>query len=190
MTHFKQVACQKSVPLRKILVLFALYLLSTWSTTLAAQQKTNSFVQSTSLMGQLFGPEAAGVHLNQNLEKRFSLNVGIGFGLDAHLGFNVYLNNRDIKRFAWFTGLQAYLIHEVSFGSINIFGDSGSSGRDKRDSQAGLYVPIGFEYIAKNGFTIQLDLGPNFVQHDWGQTNTAPIMGSFKIGYTFRSKQQ
>jgi hypothetical protein len=43
--------------------------------------------------------------------------------------------------------------------------------------------------MAKKGFTIQLDIGPNFIKEDWGQTNTADILGSLKIGYTFRPKQ-
>ena len=46
-----------------------------------------------------------------------------------------------------------------------------------------------FYSMTKKGFTIQLDVGPNLIGKDWGQTNTAPIMGSFKIGYTFRAKQ-
>lgn len=176
------------VPQKIILVLMVFSLLSTVENNLQAQQSTNSIVKSTSLMGQLLGPEALGVHVNQNLEKRFSLNIGIGFGLDAHLGFNTYLNNRDLKRFAWYIGAQGYVVHEVSFNTGNIFGDSETSSSNKRDSQIGLYIPIGFEYIAKKGFTLQLDIGPNFVKNDWDQINTAPIMGSLKIGYTFRAK--
>ncbi|MFK7814281.1 MAG: hypothetical protein AB8B59_17415 [Maribacter sp.] len=175
------------VPQKIILIVIVISFLSSKENNLLAQS-TKSIEKSTSIMGQLFGPEALGIHLNQNLEKRFSLNIGLGIGLDAHLGFNVYLNNRELKRFAWYCGLQAYLIHEVVFISGTIFGESDSSGSNKRDSQAGMYIPIGFEFISKNGFTIQLDLGPNFVKKDWDQTNTAPIMGSLKIGYTFRSK--
>jgi len=109
--------------------------------------------------------------------------------LGIHLGTNFYLTNRNIKRFAWYGGLQLYLIREFQFNTGNIFGSMGSSSTtNKRESQAGIYFPIGFEYMAKKGFALQIDIGPNIVGKDWAQTNTAPIMGSFKIGYTFRPK--
>jgi hypothetical protein len=82
------------------------------------------------------------------------------------------------------------LIRKFQFSTGNFLGSWGSSSTtNKRESQPGIYFPIGFEYIAKKGFTVQMDVGPNLVGKDWVQTNTAPIMGSLKIGYTFNPRQ-
>ena len=77
------------------------------------------------------------------------------------------------------------------FINTDFFGSMGSTSYtdNKRESQVGVYFPIGFEYIAKKGFTLQIDIGPNLVGKDWAQTSTAPIVGSFKIGYTFKPRQ-
>jgi len=188
MVNSSQVFYRRLVLPKIIFVLLILFVVSATETMIAQQDKGDT-ENSTSLMLQFFGPEALGIHLNHNVSQRFSLNLGLGVGLDAHLGLNAYLTNRDLKRFAWYGGLQVYLIREVQFISVDIFGSMGSSTTNKRESQVGVYVPLGFEYIAKKGFTIQMDVGPNFVRDDWSQTNTASFMGSLKIGYTFKPKQ-
>jgi len=127
-------------------------------------------------MGQTWGPEGIGVHLNHNIGNKVSLNVGVGFLLDAHIGTNVYVTNRSKKRTSFYLGAQLATLRE-----INIIGSS-------RERQLGIYIPIGFEYIATKGFTMQVDIGPNFVDDDWGQVNTIPFIGSIKIGYTFKKK--
>lgn len=185
-----QVFYRRLVPLRNSVALFAVFAISATQTLLIAQQDNSDTKRSTSLMLQFFGPEALGIHVNHNATKRISLNLGLGADLGIHIGANAYLTNRNLKRFAWYGGLQLYLIREFQFTPGDIFGSMGSSStKNKRESQVGIYFPVGFEFIAKKGFTLQMDLGPNLVQKDWAQTNTAPILGSFKIGYTFRAKQ-
>lgn len=185
-----QVFYRRLVPSLKIVSLLIFFTISATQTFLTAQQVNSDIKSSTSLMLQFFGPEALGIHINHNSTKRISLNIGLGADLGIHIGTNAYLTNRNQKHFAWYGGLQLYLIREFQFSSGNLFGNMEStSTKNKRESQAGIYLPIGFEYIAKKGFTFQIDVGPNFVREDWAQTNTAPIMGSLKIGYTFKSGQ-
>ena len=188
MVNSSQVFYRRLV-LPKIIFVFLILFIVSATETMIAQQTKDDTEKSTSLMLQFFGPEALGIHINHNASQRFSLNLGLGAGLDAHIGLNAYLTKRDLKRFAWYGGLQVFIIREVQLISGNLFGSMGSSTTNKRESQVGVYIPIGFEYIAKKGFTIQLDVGPNFVKDDWGQTNTASYMGSLKIGYTFKPKQ-
>lgn len=184
------IACyRRLVPLHKLSALLLLLAVNAMETTMFSQQnEPNRTKKSTSLMLQFYGPEALGVHVNQNITRSIALNFGLGLDLGAHLGMNAYLTNRNQKRFAWYGGVQTYFIREFTLNSGNLFGSSGVSESQKRDSQLGVYIPIGFEYIANKGFTLQLDIGPNLVGEDWGQSNTAPVMGSLKIGYTFRAK--
>ncbi len=189
MINTNSLCYRRLVPLHKRSVSFVLLTMAFMATPIHAQQTDIDPIQkSTSLMLQFFGPEALGIHVNHNTTKRIAMNFGLGVGLDAHIGLNGYLTDRSQKRFAWYGGLQVYLIREVVFSAGDIFGSMGSSGSSNKESQIGVYIPLGFEYIATKGFTLQLDIGPNLIGEDWGQTNTAPIMGSFKIGYTFRAK--
>ena len=185
-----QVFYRKLVPSRNIVAVFLLFTITATQTFLTAQQVNSDIKGSTSLMLQFFGPEALGINLNHNASQRVSLNAGLGADLGIHIGANAYLTDRSLKHFAWYGGVQLYLIREFQFSTGNIFGSWGSSSTtNKRESQAGIYFPIGFEYIAKKGFTVQMDVGPNLVGKDWAQTNTAPIMGSLKIGYTFKPRR-
>ena len=68
--------------------------------------------------------------------------------------------------------------------TIRMFELSGDAGI----RQLGIYFPIGYESISKKGFTFQIDIGPNFVNENWEQINTSPIMGSIKIGITPKKK--
>ena len=190
MTKSRKVFYRNFIPTQNMLVILLIFTLTATQTHIKAQQDFKDIKKSTSLMLQFFGPEALGIHLNHNVTKRISLNLGLGADLGIHIGTNAYLTDRNLKRFAWYGGLQLYLIREFQFTNLAIFGsvNGGSSTAHKKESQFGLYIPIGFEYVAKKGFTLQFDMGPNFVANDWGQTNTAPIMGSLKIGYTFRTK--
>ena len=143
---------------------------------MAAQTRVANIKGSTSLMGQYWGLEILGVHVNHNLNHWLSINAGLGLGLQFHLGANFYLSKRTEKKTSFYVGAQTGRIREY-----NIFGPFG-------ESQFAVYLPIGFEYIASKGFTIQLDVGPNFVENDWAQSNTSSILGSIKIGYTFKKK--
>lgn len=172
------------VPRKLIPMLLTSFIAAVMTNTVAAQQATTTST-STSLMLQFFGPEALGIHVNHNTNDRFSMNIGLGLGLDAHIGVNVYPSRQNSRPISWYGGLQLFIVSQVSIGSIALFG-TGSSGSSKKDSQIGAYIPIGLEYVAKKNFTIQVDIGPNFVKEDWDQTNTGTFMGSLKIGYTFR----
>lgn len=151
-------------------------IIAVFKNRLSAQNVIPDLKGSTSLTGQLWGFEAVGLNLNHNINHRISINAGLGVVLDLHVGTNIYLSNRKKKKTSLYIGAQ--------FGSIKQISLFGSS--DK--SQLGVYLPIGFEYIALKGFTIQVDIGPNFVKEDWIQINTFPVLGSLKIGYTFRKK--
>jgi len=128
---------------------------------------------------QFFGPEILGIHFNMNAGRKFSVNAGIGGNVDYHLGMNYYFGNRSVSKSSLYAGIQICSLRE-----INIFGSSGDYER-----QAGFYIPIGYEYVAKKGFSIQIDAGPNFVKDDWEQGNTYPFLGSIKVGYVIRAKK-
>ncbi len=125
-------------------------------------------------MGQLWGPEILGGHLNFFLHDHLSINVGIGLNFDAHLGSNVYLKNRNSSARSLYVGAQFIQYREFLF--------SGSGA----ETQLGIYLPLGYESVSSSGFTFQIDVGPNFVSKDWSQTNTLPLIGSVRIGKTFR----
>lgn len=143
---------------------------------LLAQNNLADLKGSTSLMGQFWGIESVGFNLSHNINHRVSINGGLGVLLDYHLGTNFYLTDRRKKKSSFYLGVQIGSVRQVS-----IFGSSD-------ESQLGIYVPLGFEYISSNGFTFQIDIGPNFVKEDWAQINTYPFLGSLKIGYTFKKK--
>ncbi len=109
-----------------------------------------------------------GGHFNVYLNNRISVNVGLGINLDAHIGSNFNFNRTKYSS----------IIVGVQVCSYNKFTFSGSS----RIRQLGIYIPLGFEYYADKGFTLQIDFGPNFVKEDWEQSNTSPFLISIKIG--------
>ena len=166
--QFKQVCSPKLIALVFFLIQPSVF----------AQGSISDVRGSTSLFGQLYGIEVLGISVNHNINNRFSINGGFGVGPTFHLGGNFYFNRKPEKKTSFFVGAQAGYIREAF-----LFGGFG-------DSQLAVYIPIGFEYIAAKGFTIQIDLGPNFTKEDWGQANTLPFYGSLKIGYTFRKKSR
>ncbi|MDM9631613.1 hypothetical protein [Robiginitalea aurantiaca] len=143
---------------------------------LFAQDRTSGIAGSASLLGQLGGAEALGVHLNYNINQKFSVNAGFGVGFSCHAGANYYFNRKPAKKAFFYIGAQVGSIREWNF-----LGDWG-------DRQAIVYVPIGFEFMAHKGLTLQIDAGPNIAAENWSQTNTGVISASLKIGYTFRRK--
>jgi hypothetical protein len=144
--------------------------------SILAQASATDIRGSTSLFGQLYGIEVLGITLNYNINHRISVNGGIGVGPTYHVGASYYLNRKPGKKTSFYVGTQAGSVREVLF--FDGFGDS----------QLAVYIPIGFEYMAVKGFTIQVDLGPNFTEVDWEQANTLPFYGSLKIGYTFKKR--
>lgn len=134
--------------------------------------------RSTSIMLQLWGPEVLGIHINHNISPRVSVNLGVGVLLDAHLGANYYFTNRYQRKSSFYAGAQMAYIHE-----FQLFGDSGGA-----DTQLEVYLPIGYEYLGRRGFTFQADVGPNFANEDWGQSNNLPFYGSIKVGISIFRK--
>ncbi|MBP7238960.1 MAG: hypothetical protein KBA14_01940 [Saprospiraceae bacterium] len=144
---------------------------------LSAQDEMGTLKGSPAIFLQLYGPEILGLHINYNISNHFSANTGIGLNADFHIGSNYYITKRKLGHFSIYSGFQLISYHEFSY--------SGSSGGDR---QNGLYIPVGFEYVAHRGFTMQLDIGPNFYKYDYAQRNTVPFFGSLKIGITFLRK--
>lgn len=142
--------------------------------SLTAQDYSTTFKGTPAFFLQLYGPEILGLHVNYNISNRFSVNTGIGLNADFHIGSNYYVTKRKPGNFSLYTGFQFISYHAFSY--------SGSSGGER---QKGLYIPVGCEYVAHRGFTIQLDIGPNFYKYDYDQRNTVPFFGSLKIGITF-----
>ena len=140
-------------------------------------QDSLNIAGSAGFYAQAFGPEVLGIHVNINAGGKASINFGIGGNLDYHLGLNYYFGNRHFSKSTIYAGLQVASIREFLF-----------FGSDGHERQIGLYIPIGYEYVAKKGFSLQIDVGPNFVGENWEQSNTQIIQGSFKIGYVIKSK--
>jgi hypothetical protein len=123
-------------------------------------------------LGQLWGPEILGFHLNFLPHDHLSVNLGIGLNFDTHVGANVYLKDRNSAARSLYIGAQ--VIHYQQF----LFSGSGA------DTQLGIYLPLGYESVSSGGFTIQIESGPNFVSKDWSQSNTLPFIASVRLGKT------
>lgn len=151
-------------------LLFTICLL--FSMHLHAQPDTTKYGGRPSFYLQAWGPEGVGVHANVFLGNRMSLNAGLGFNIDAHIGTNFYFTKRNKSKGAFYAGAQlcSYRIFKFNF--------------DGKERQLAFYVPVGYEYISKKGFSFQVDIGPNMIQKDWGQYNTLPFLASLKIGFT------
>lgn len=155
-----------------ILCLFTLL----FTTGISAQKDSTNYSGRTGFYAQALGPEGLGANVNIFLNNRSSVNFGLGFNLDAHLGSNFYFTKRHEHKSAFYLGAQlcSYRIFNFNF-----------TGKER---QLALYVPFGFEFIGKKGFSFQIDIGPNFIQQDWGQYNTIPFFGSLKIGFSYQHK--
>lgn len=163
----------------KIILGFLITICLVFSTNLKAQHDSiNSQHDSINLGGrpsfylQIMGPEVLGVHVNIYLGNRISLNGGIGFNVDAHIGTNLYLTKRNQSKGAFYIGTQvcSYRIFKFNF-----------TGKER---QLAFYFPVGYEYIGKKGLSFQVDIGPNIIQKDWEQANTLPILASLKFGFS------
>jgi len=154
-----------------------------YSSTIPAKIQVNSILETkrdstllysrSAVLVQLWGPEVLGFHFIINPINRISINFGFGLLADFHLGMNYYVIDRTKSTSSFYVGSQIILYHKFM-----LFGSSS-------ESQLGIYIPIGFEYMAQNGFTFQIDAGPNIVEKDWGQTNTKSFIASLKIGYAY-----
>ncbi len=156
----------------KTIIGFLLTIFLLFSANLNAQQDSTKFGGRPSFYLQAWGPEGLGAHFNIFLSNRISLNAGLGFNIDAHIGTNFYFSKRNLSKGAFYAGAQfcSYRIFKFNF-----------TGKER---QLAIYFPLGYEYISEKGFSFQVDIGPNIFQKDWGQFNTFPIMASLKIGFS------
>lgn len=169
--------------MKKLSLVFIIFFLGLSTNLLMSQGNSDKIKGSSSLMLQVFGPELLGVHYNYYVTYRISINAGIGLNMDVHLGSNFYLKNRSKSSSSLFLGAQI-----IAYREYHLLGNFFGGPDTQHDTQIGLYIPFGYEYLGKKGFTLQVDIGPNFVKEDWGQTNTIPFFGSLKIGYTFKKR--
>ena len=158
---------------QKVIVIFLFLFNPVW---LYAQSDTSGFKGKTALMLDLFGPELVGGYVNYYTGNRISVNAGIGINLSLHLGTNVYLIKRNNSRHSVYLGGQIAFLRMLTM-NLGPYGKP-----PEPDSQAGFYIPAGYEYIGKKKLIIQVDVGPNFVAENWDQFNTYPVIFSIKIG--------
>ena len=160
----------------KLIILLAFFLIYISTQELFAQKDSTNFKGRTSILLEIGGPEMLGVHFSGYLNNRISANAGLGVGLGYHIGTNFNFNRS--KYSSIIIGVQVFSIR-----SFNPF-----SGSFNTERQLGIYIPLGFEYYAEKGFTMQIDFGPNFVKEDWGQLNTSSFLISVKIGIQMMGK--
>ena len=142
-----------------------------------AQRDTIDFYDASGVHLELLGPALFGVNGNYYLNNRIAFSLGFGFDLDVHLGVNLKLISRERSNHSVYLSTQFCMIRELKKPLYSNL----SSG----NKQLGLFIPLGYEFVGKNGFTLQLECGPNFVSEDYGQTNTKPVMYLLRIGKTF-----
>ena len=157
--------------------LILILLLSAMSVQLKAQVDTLDFFDATGVHVELMGPSLVGINFNYYFGNRLSTNLALGANLDVHLGANFYLISRERSRHSVYISAQLCMIRQLS---LPLYKDISA-----RNKETGLYIPLGYEFIGKKGFTLQLECGANFVSQDFGQTNTKPVVFLMRIGKTF-----
>jgi len=158
----------------KNLVIISCLLLS--SGHLFSQTEAPSFKGRTSFLFKIGTPEGIGLDLNHYLNNRFSLNLGYGYTGNCHTGTNLYLIKRDHSASSVYTGMQFVL-----FSDSYVFENFDKKWR-------GAYIPVGYEYVGKKGFTFQLDLGPCFFEKKYftHDTPSTYLFWTVKIGITIK----
>lgn len=107
-----------------------------------------------------------------------SLNAGLGWSFNSHIGFNYYPFK--VRPLSFYIGSQACLITEVNLDDP--FTNYGS--------QAGIYFPVGFQITTLKGFTLQFEAGYNIFKEDYSQRNSQPTIFAIRIGKTwFKQKR-
>jgi len=123
---------------------------------LVAQNNSVNQRGRTSIFLQFGGPEMLGGHVNTFLNNKISVNAGLGFNMDAHVGSNIYIVKGENSRKYMYVGLQ--------LSTIQLFILDGSNSGIR---QLGVYFPIGYQSMAMKGFTFQIDVGPNITKENW-----------------------
>ncbi len=160
---------------KRILLLLALPLIL--AVEGRAQNDSLDFYDATGIYVEGLGPSLLGLNANYYLGNRVSFNLGAGINLDLHLGANLYLINRARSNHSLYIGGQICMIRELT---TPLYANISS-----KKKQTGLFVPLGYEFVGKKGFSVQLECGPNFVNEDYGQMNTKPVVFLIRLGKTF-----
>lgn len=142
-----------------------------------AQNDSLDYYDATGIYVEALGPSLLGLNANYYLGNRVSFNLGAGINLDIHLGANLYLINRARSNHSLYISGQVCMIRELTTPMyVNI---------SSKKKQTGLFVPLGYEFVGRKGFSMQVECGPNFVNEDYGQTNTKPVVFLIRLGKTF-----
>jgi hypothetical protein len=162
--------------LLKKLVLLSWILLS--SVYLFSQTESSAFKGRTSFLFDIGSSKIVGLDVNHYLNNRLSLNLGLGYTANFHIGTNFYIIERSHSPSSIYTGLQF-----VGYNDSYEFGGEG-------EKWLGIYLPLGYEYVGQKGFTFQLDLGPSFFGKKYftGDTPSTYFFWSIKVGKTFKRK--
>ena len=138
-----------------------------------AQSGLPEFPGKVSVLGQLLGPELLGISTNVYVSNRLAITTGIGLNANLHAGLNYYLFDRSLSRTTFYVGFQIITVKEYDeFNS------------EETEQLAGIYFPIGMEFISPKGFTLQVEAGPNILNGNGEQANTGPFQIAFRIGKT------
>lgn len=130
------------------------------------------------MFAQISGHPVLGASANVFIIPHLSLNAGIGL-VGHHFGANIYLLRRAaITKLCPYVGFQRVYVREVSFLS------------DSHRHQWGWFLPLGLEFIARKGVSMQFELGSDFFATDYGQWNTSGFMATFRIGGYMNEKRK
>lgn len=140
-----------------------------------SQIASDSLPRRLSLLAELGGPEGLGVYAGYYVTDALALTVGVGLNFDAHLGMQLYFGGHTRSAHSVYAGA-----HFVICNQYVLAGPAG-------DRQGGVFIPLGYEYLARGGFTLQVEVGPNFVGTHWSQVNTRRILASIRLGKTWRA---
>lgn len=161
--------------LKKIVILSCILLSPVY---LFSQSEPSAFKGRTSFLFHLGLPEIGGLEVNHYLNNRLSLNLGLGYTANFHLGTNFYLVERSNSPSSVYTGFKF-----VGYNDSYVFGGEG-------EKWLGIYLPLGYEFVGGKGFTFQLDLGPCFFEKKYftDDTPSAYLFWSVKIGKTIKRR--
>jgi hypothetical protein len=159
------------------IVYITLILFFIGTTQIRAQDIPENTKARNNFSFQLLGPELLGFYYNHYLNQQLSLNAGLGYGLNSHIGINYYPFKVNPVRF--YIGGQACLLTEVNLDDlVSNYG-----------SQFAIYFPIGLQYTAPKGFTLHFECGYNLYKEDYSQRNTKPFLYTIRIGKTWFKKK-
>ena len=129
---------------------------------------------------QILGPTVLGLYLQSAINSHnLNWNLCIGIIGDIQLGLNYhFLKDRAQSGGSLYIGIQVSRINQIKL-----------SGFPRTEvNTISIYFPVGLEIIAHNGFTLAIEVGPNFPGEDFSQRNTTPKLFALRIGKHFNRK--